>query len=172
MMNVWVNLETKCGRVYTTSIRHLYYSLLANQVPPAKITNIIKSVLKCFLPNLNVDDIKLPHSRCAGYMRKEELKTISMAHKAFTVTESQALNLNTDGTTKNQKKIDGVAVNGMVLSLNEVPDGTADSVIDDIEKELGKLREIACLLQLRNPEKINWTLFVSSTSDSAASQEV
>lgn len=93
-----------------------------------------------------------------------------MAHKASAIVESATLDLNTDGTTKFQKKIGGVAVNGMV-SLNEVPDGSSDSVIEVISRELDKLKDIARTLNLSNPERINWTLFSSSTSDSAASQK-
>ncbi len=166
-----VSVETKDGKVFSTSIRHLYYALLCDQVPPGKIPRIVQSVLKCFVPSLDMDGIKLPQKRCAGYMRKDELKTISMAHKASTIVSGATLDLNTDGTTKFQKKIGGVAVNGMVLSLNEVPDGSADSVIEDISRELDKLRDIARVLNLSNPERINWTLFSSSTSDSAASQK-
>ena len=62
-------------------------------------------------------------------------------------------------------------MNGMVFALNEVPDGSANSIIDDIARELEKLRDIACALQLKNPEKINWTLFTSSSSDSASTQK-
>lgn len=36
------------------------------------------------LVSLNMDELKLPHERCAGYMRREELKTVSMAHAACT----------------------------------------------------------------------------------------
>ena len=161
-----VSVRTKEGKFFSTSVRHLHYSLLADGVAPAKIPRTIKSVLRCFVPDLSVDSIKLPHTRCAGYMRKEELKTISMAHKASTIVQSETLHLNSDGTTKLQKKIGGVAINGMVFLLNEVPDGTAD-----IARELDKLRDIARALNLSNPEKINWTLFASSTSDSAASQK-
>ena len=69
-------------------------------------------------------------------MRRHEL---SLAHKATSVlkqAESGFLHFNTDGTTKWQKKIEGAAVNGMVLSVNEVPDGSADCMIDDISREL------------------------------------
>ena len=76
------------------------------------------------------------------------------------------LHMNTDGTTKSQKKIQGTAVNGLVLSVNEVPDGSASSMIDDISRELKKLKEIAHALKLSNADKINWTFIVSSSSDS------
>ena len=164
--------HTKEGKKsYSDTIRQLYYSLLADQIPPAKISGIIKSVLKCFLPSLNTDELELPGERCAGYMRREELRTVSIAHKAYIVAESESLSLNSDGTTKFQKKLGGVAVNGMVLCLNEVPDGSADSMIEQVSQELEKIRDIAYALNICHPEKINWTLFTSSTSDSAFTQK-
>jgi len=78
------------------------------------------------------------------------------------------LNLNSDGTTKSQKKLQGTAINDMVISVSEVPDGCADSMIADTSQELQKLREIAHALQLPNADKINWTLIQSSSSDSAS----
>lgn len=41
--------------------------------------------------------------------------------------EHKGFRMNTDGTTKNQKKLQGLAINE--LSVNEVPDGTANSAI-------------------------------------------
>jgi hypothetical protein len=164
--------HTKDGKKnYSDTVRQLYYTLLADQVPPAKVSSIIKSVLKSFLPTLNTDELELPRERCAGYMRREELKTISMAHKAYTLAETKSFSLNSDGTTKFQKKLGGVAVNGMVLCLSEVPDGSAQSMIDQVSLELEKLRDIAHALNLHDPQKINWTLFTSSTSDSASTQK-
>ena len=100
------DFQTKDGKnVYCEEVRELYYSLFADQIPPAKVARNIKSVLKCFRPSLNTDDLKLPQETCAGYMRRDELRTVSMAHKAYTVVESDSLNVNPDGTTKFQKKI-------------------------------------------------------------------
>ena len=94
------------SRKYTPEIRMLYYTFLADQVPVSKINDIIRHVLRCFNLTENIEVLQLPKKSCAAYMRKEELKTICDAHKA-TVLSSQAkqLDLNTDGTTKNQKKI-------------------------------------------------------------------
>ena len=161
-------------RVYTTAVRELYYTLLAQQMPPAKIAGTIKSVLKSFLPTIDVDAVQLPGESCASYMRRQELTTVNLAHKATCLidkAQSGFLNLNCDGTTLSQKKIQGAAISGMVLSVNEVPDGSADSMISDISKELQKLREIAHLLHLPNADKINWTLIQSSSSDSASTQK-
>lgn len=133
--------------MYTPAVRELYYTLLANQLPPAKISTTIRSILKCFLPSLDLTHLQLPSESCASYMRRQELTTVSLAHKA-TVTsileqaKSGALHLNTDGTTKSQKKLEGAAISGMVLSVNEVPDGSVDSMIDDVSQELQKLKGI------------------------------
>ena len=159
---------------YSPAVRKLYYSLLANQTPPAKIENIIKAVLKCFLPNLDIDRLRLPKEKCAGFMRREELKTISMAHKASTLdnlVEDGMFHINTDGTTKFQRKLGATAINGTVIGVNEMPDGTAESIITDISKELQKLRETAQALNLPHAKQINWTLLASSTSDSASAQK-
>ena len=40
-------------RRYSSEIRKLYYSLLADQVPVSKIAYIIRAVLKCFNPAMN-----------------------------------------------------------------------------------------------------------------------
>ena len=162
------------GKVYTHAIRELYYSLLSNEIPPGKIEKTIRAVLTCFFPSLKLDSLQLPSESCASYMRRHELATLSLAHKATSVlkqAETGFLHLNTDGTTKCQKKIEGAALNGMVLSVNEVPDGSADSMIDDISRELEKLRDIARALRLPNSDKINWTLIISSSSDSASTQK-
>ncbi len=164
--------ETKnCSQAYTPMVRELYYKLLAQQLPPAKISSTIRAVLKSFLPSLDVDKLKLPGESCASYMRREELTTINVAHNAANLLEFDCLNLNCDGTTLSQKKLQGAAINGSVLSVNEIPDGSADSMILDISRELEKLRDVARALHFPGADKINWTLIRSSTSDSAATQK-
>ena len=59
----------------------------------------------------------------------------------------------------------------MVVSVNELADGTAQSIINDVSKELQKLQETAYALNIPNANQINWTLFTSSTSDCASTQE-
>ena len=172
------SFETKSdGKKYLPAIRKLYYSLLAQQISPSKVSTIIKSVLKCFLPGLDVTNLQLPKECCAGYnfMRAEELKTVCQAHKASVICEHTqmggAFHLNTDGTTFDQKKVGGVVFNKIAVSVNEIPDGTADSIIEDISGELQKLREVAHALKIPNSDSINWTLVQSSSSDSASTQK-
>lgn len=162
------------GKVYSTAIRELYYILLTLQLPPANIALIIKTILKTFLPSLRIDDLKLPGESCASYMRREELTTLNLAHKASCLAkqaQTGGVNLNSDGTTKSQRKLQGTAISNMVMSVNEVPDGSADTLIADLSQELEKLRETAHTLGLPNADKINFTLIQSSSSDSASTQK-
>ena len=87
--------------------------------------------------------------------------------------QSIGLTLNSDGTTLNQRKLGAAVIymSGTVISLNEIPDGCAQTIVDDIDSELSKLRNMAKLLKLPNADVINWTLVTSSTSDSAATQK-
>ena len=78
-------------RKYSPEIRKLYYSLLADQVPASKIASVIHTVLKCFHPNLNVEKLKLPQKTAASYMHKDELKTLSEAHKAHILSRSDGI---------------------------------------------------------------------------------
>ena len=160
--------------MYSTAIRELYYTLLTLQLPPANIALIIKTILKTFLPSLRIDDLKLPGESCASYMRREELTTLNLAHKTSCLAkqaQTGGVNLNSDGTTKSQRKLQGTAISDMVMSVNEVPNGSADTLIADLSQELEKLRETAHALGLANADKINFTLIQASSSDSASTQK-
>uniref|UniRef100_A0A1X7VFV3 Uncharacterized protein n=1 Tax=Amphimedon queenslandica TaxID=400682 RepID=A0A1X7VFV3_AMPQE len=151
------------GGAYTTAIRELYHTLLANQVLHNKIATTVKSILKGLLPSLDVDNMKLPRESCASYLIWQELTAENLAHKARCLLDKAQyglLNLNCDRTTLAQKKRQGAAISGMTLSV-------ADSMIDDISKELLKLRDIAHALQLSNVDTIN-SLIQSSSSDTAS----
>ena len=87
------------------------------------------------------------------------------------LVESDCLHLNCDGTTLHQKKLQGAAINGTVLSVFEVTDGSSDSMIADVSRELQKLRDIAHALQLPSADRMNWTLIRSSSSDSVSTQK-
>lgn len=166
-------IQTKQGRKYSPSIRKLYYTLLADEVPASSISNIVKSVVKCFNPSVDVESLVLPQRSCANYMCRDELRTISNAHKATVLSEcsTKGFPINTDGTTKGQRKLEGLAINNMAISVNELSDGSADQAIADISKELATLRNVAHVLNLPNADTINWTMIASSTSDSASTQK-
>ena len=97
----------KSGKKYSPQIRSLYYTLLAEQIPPKKIKQIIQYVLSTFFPDIDISSLQLPGESCAGYMRREELTTVSNAHKATALMQDidsgKMLHINTDGTTKDKK---------------------------------------------------------------------
>lgn len=57
--------QTKSGRRYSPAIRKLYYTLLAEEVSSAKIAGIIKTVLRCMFPAIDVESLQLPKRACA-----------------------------------------------------------------------------------------------------------
>lgn len=61
--------------------------------------------------------------------------------------------------------------NDLVLGVNKLQDGSAASAIKAISREFERLRHAAIVLGLPNLNSIKWTLVVSSTSDSAATQK-
>ena len=64
----------------------------------------------------------------------------------------------------------GVVFNKIVVSVNEISDGTADSIIENISGELQKLQEVAHVLKIPIFDSINWTL-VQSSSHFASTQK-
>ena len=164
--------QTKSGKSYSLGLRKLYYNLLVSGMPPGSIHLTIKKILHHFLPNIDTCDLNLPKQSCAQYMRSEELKTVNDAHKAVKLTEKPTnFHFNSDGTTLKQHKIAAATINGLVLSVNEVPDGTAEQIARDMSCELDHLRKTAEALDLPNAECINWGAMASITSDSAATQK-
>lgn len=61
--------------------------------------------------------------------------------------------------------------NGLVLGVNVLADGKANTAVEDISREFEQLRRVAEMLGLPNAKSINWILVQSSTSDSAATQK-
>jgi hypothetical protein len=162
---------TKNGRQYSLEIRKVYYNLLVQGMPPEKISTSIKIMLRHFLPDIDVEKVKLPQKSCAQYMRREELKTVNDIHKATELVKSDWMHLNSDGTTLGQRKLGAATINGLVISVNELANGSAEQIAEDISTELEHLRNTARDLGLPNADSINWSLIVSTTSDSAATQK-
>ena len=140
--------KTKHGRQYTKEVRKLYYSLLSQNIPPNKIRGIIKSVFQHLLPSASPNELQLPSKSTAGCMRREELPTVSRAQKAAKLAATEALHINSDGTTLNQQKIAGALVNGMVLGVHTVADGSANSAFDAITTEFSKVKEVGKTSQI------------------------
>jgi len=57
-------------------------------------------------------------------MCRDELRTIGNAHKAILLNEciikGEKLTINSDGTTKGQRKLGGLAINSTTISVNEL----------------------------------------------------
>ena len=140
-------------------------------MPPEKISTSIKIMLRHFLPDIDVERVKLPQKSCAQYMRREELKTVNNIHKATELAKSDWMHLNSNGTTLGQWKLGAATINGLVISVNELANGSAEQIAEDISTELEHLRNTARDLGLPNANSINWSLIVSTTSDSAATQK-
>ena len=144
-------------------------------MPTSKIeAGKVKEVMKWSNPSVDISKLELPkRTNCASCMRRDELKVVSNAHKATVlcdqIAEGASLKINTDGTTKHQKKIAGIAINDMTISINEVADGSSSTAIES--REIEKLQKIANALGIPNASSINWSLIEASTSDSAATQK-
>ena len=157
-------ITTTNGKRYSNGIRELYYKLLTMQITPAKIDKIIKAVLKSMTPSVDVESLKLPKRSAALYMHSQELPTVNDIHKATVLSNASKKHLNTDGTTLNQQKLNSSAVNDLCLSVGEVPDGTADSVVEHIDRKLNRLRQHAHKFKVNGANNINWNYIASSSS--------
>ena len=69
------------------------------QIPPAKIADIVKAVLKSMVPLADVESIELPKRSASLYMRNAKLSTVCSAHQATVLANASVLHLNTDGAT-------------------------------------------------------------------------
>lgn len=62
-----LSLQSIVEQRYLPEIRKLYYTLLADQVPVSKISDIIRAVLRCFNPSMNIEQLRLPQKTCQLY---------------------------------------------------------------------------------------------------------
>ena len=165
-------LATKEGQQYTNEIRELYYHLLAQQMPPSKIEQCIKTVLQTFTPGVDISNLQFPKASLAAEMRSLEMPTISASHQAHLISSADQYHLNSDRTTLNQKKVQRLLMNGIVLGVNDVVDGSAKAAVDELGRALQHIREIGLQLDLPGAEKIGWALIETSMSDQASTQKV
>ena len=72
-------------------------------------------------------------------MHSTELPTVNSVHKATELAKASHLHISTNGTTLNQQKVNALAINCLCLGVGEVPDGTAVSVLEHVNRELNNL---------------------------------
>ena len=107
------------------------------------IKRIVQSVLKCMVPSADVGSIQLPSKSCGDYMCRDELPTVSRAHKADYLGSAESIALNSDGTTKHQQKKAASIMNGMVLGVHDVANWSADAALQAIRSEMEIIQTIA-----------------------------
>ena len=166
-----MQVATKSGSRYSNEIRELYYHLLAQQLPPAKVEQRIRTVLKQFAPGIDLANLKLPKASLAADMRSLEMPTVSASHQAHLLSEVDEHHLNSDGTTLNQKKVQGMLMNGVVLGVKDVVDGSAKAAIKELGRVLDHIRDVGLQLNLPGADRIGWALIETSMSDQASTQK-
>ena len=62
-------------------------------------------------------------------------------------------------------------VSGLVLGVQEVSDGSAKTAVDELQRVLEKIRQVAQELGIENSDKIGWHLVESLMSDQASTQK-
>ena len=164
-------IKTKEGRRFTNEIHALYYQLLSLRLSPNVIHACIKTVVRSFCPHMDTDVLQLPKSRLAAHMRSSELPTVSKAHQATVLSESDEYQLFSDGTTLNQRKVEAVIINDLVLGVEGVASGSAKASLDELELTLNKIKTIGREIGIPNTDKIGFRRIKSTMSDSASTQK-
>lgn len=93
-----------------------------------------------------------------------ELPTLAKAHQ-LSVQSTENYHLQSDGTTLNQKKVQGFLINGLTLGITDVSDGSAQVAIDSLEWQLRVIMEVGKELKIMGAEGIGWRLVSSVMSD-------
>ena len=164
-----VTIKTKEKNQYNPRTRALYYKLLSRRIPPGQIKDTIQDVVATLVPSAEVSKLELPSSSCAEYLRRDEITVISRAHKASTLGKAKELHLNSDGTTLHQQKKGATILNGIVLGVHDVYDGSAAAALEDLEVEIEAVNQMGKELG-EESEMITLDKVVSSTSDGASTQ--
>lgn len=63
-------IQTMSDRKYLPEIQKVYYELLASQVAANEAHDVIKAVIKCFIPSVDIQQLRLPQRTCAGYINR------------------------------------------------------------------------------------------------------
>ncbi len=139
------------------------------RIPLRQIENIVKAVVSHLMPQINIENVRLPKKSCSAYLRSDELAIISRAHKAKKLIGSEKLHLKSDGTTLDQKKKVTFLLNDVVMGVVDVADGTSKVEVLALKSELEKLNNVAESLSY-DGDRLTIDHIVSSTSDGASTQ--
>ena len=63
-------------------------------------------------------------------------------------------------------------INGIVLGVKDVVDGSAKAAVDELGRVLQQIKEVGLQLNLPGADKIGWALIQSSMSDGASTQKL
>ena len=96
---------------------------------------------------------------------------MSKAHQASIFSQTENYHVNSDGTTYNQKKVQGFLINGLTLGVADVCDGTAQAAIDSLDWQFKVIREVGKDLGIEGADTIAWRLIHSVMSDQASTQK-
>ena len=129
----------------------------------------MRNVLQRMVPFADVGSLQLPGKSCADYMRRDELPTVSRAHKADHLGSAQTIAVNSDRTTKHQQKKAASIMNDMVLGVHDVANGSAEAALQAMKSEMEVIRTIAEELG-SSTSGLTLANVTSSTSDGAATQ--
>ena len=160
--------NTKEGQKYSNNIRVL---LLASQINPGQIEHCIRAVLDTFCPHIDSQLVELPKKSLTMRMRSSELLTINHAQQASILASSTVNVLSSDGTTLNQRKVQGTRLGGLTLGVEPVADGSAKSLITQLDKTLTTIREVGSEIEVADHNRIGWNLITTIMSDQASSQK-
>ena len=86
-------VATKVAGKYTQAIHELCYALLAQRIPPSKIQNIIRPVLRHLAPSIDVDALQLPSASAAGYMQKRRISSSKIGRESENITLERVVSL-------------------------------------------------------------------------------
>ena len=140
------------------------------RIPPGQIKTVVANVISCLNLSVDVNALRLPGKSCAAYMRRQEMPTISRAHKANELLKEDGWLLNSDGTTLMQQKKVAFLINGIVFGVHDVPDGASQCTLDALKAELAKTSSVAAEAFPGSNQDLKIDHIVSSTSDSASTQ--
>ena len=108
----------------------------------------------------------------AAHMHSLEMPTVSHVHQAHMLSEASEYLLKSDGTTLNQKKVQGMLVNGVLLGVKDVADGSAQTVVEELSQVLHNIKMAAKELKVKNADKTGWGLIKSCMSDQASTRKL